>query len=70
MKSVKTYFKKGESHRWRNRGDRMGIGPPLLFLGGPAPSLLNFHFCLNSNTFGIESIVKVNRLMKNVVEFW
>jgi len=34
-------------NRWRNRGGRMGLGPPLLFLGGLSPPLLNVEFCLN-----------------------
>jgi len=34
------------NHSWRNRGDHMGLGPPLLFLGGPGPP--TFHFRIMS----------------------
>ena len=59
--NVKIWARRTYDHKWWNRGGGgMGLARPVL----------SFHFCLNSNTFGIESIVKVNRLMKNVVEFW
>jgi len=55
-------------HRWRNRGSRMGLDPPLLFLGRPAPPF----FCLNivslSKTISIGSSDKVNRLMKKLLQ--
>jgi len=46
----------------------MDLGPPLLFLGGPGPLLLNLEFCLNMNTSSIGSILKVNRLMKKMLQ--
>jgi len=56
------------THIGGETGGRMGLGPPLLFLGGPAPQL----FCLNilslSNTISIGSSDKVNRLMKKMLQ--
>jgi len=52
---------------WQNWVGRMSLGTPDFFCGVLTPHL-NFEFCLNtvslSNTTGIGSIVKVNRLMK------
>jgi len=49
-------------------GSRMGLGPPLLFLGRPSPPL----FCLNivslSNTISIGDSDEVNRLMKKTLQ--
>jgi len=47
----------------------MGLGPPLISGGAFPPPLFNFEFCLFglSNTIGIGSIVKVNRLMKKLL---
>ena len=46
----------------------MGLGSPLLFLGGAGPQL----FCLNivrlSNTISIGSSDKVNRLTKQTLQ--
>jgi len=68
---VETHFPSdGYYHRWRNREGRMGLGPPLLFLGG---GKLNFAFCANkfvSNTISIGSIVQLNCLIKNIAEIW
>jgi len=56
------------THRWRNRGGRMGLGPPYFYFWGPGPLL----FCLNivslSNTINIGSSDKVNRLMKKMLQ--
>ena len=52
----------------------MNLGPPLLpilFLGGLASPLLNCGFCLNkSNTISIGPTVKVNRLMKKMLQIF
>jgi len=49
-------------------GGCMGLGPPLLFLGGPGPPL----FCLNvvslSNTISVGSSDKVNRSLKKTLQ--
>jgi len=44
---------------------RMGLGPPLLFLGGLAPPLFHLPSSL-SNKIGIGSLVEANRLMKTL----
>jgi len=55
-------------HRWRNRGGRMGLGPPTFISGGLAPPL----FCLDtvslSNGISLGSSDKVNRSMKKTLQ--
>jgi len=51
----------------------MGLGPPhFYFWGGLASPVFNVEFCLNMfknhNKQAIGSIVKVNRLMKNMLQ--
>ena len=56
------------THRWRNRGRRMGQGPPLLFLGGPGPPLFYLDVVSLSNTISIGSSDKVNHSMKKTLQ--
>jgi len=46
----------------------MGLGPPLLFLGGSCPPLFRLNTVSLSNTISIGSSNKVNRLMKKTLQ--
>jgi len=56
-------------HRWRNRGDRIGLGPPCFyFRGGLASQLFGLDIVSLSNTISIGSSDKVNRSMKKTLQ--
>jgi len=56
--------------RLRNQGTHGPRPLPFYFLKGPALLLLHFLFCLKSlgNIISIGSTVKVNRLMKKILQ--
>jgi len=46
----------------------MGLGPPLLFLGEPAPPLFFMNIASLSNTISSGSSNEINRLMKKKLQ--